>query len=141
MHDQTGVRVSHRIQHAEEEADDLDRREPVRANVFVDSLPVHVLEHEIGLTRSTHARIEQARNTGVLETCEHRSLAAKALLTRAREQREVEELHGRASLEASIGAASEPYGPHAAVTEWALQGVRADDHAGERKLHRHGEES
>ena len=83
MHDEAGVRVSHRVEHVEEEPHDRCRAEPVRAHVLVDALAVHVLEHEVRLPGGAHAGVEQARDAGVLEAREHRSFAPEALLSRA----------------------------------------------------------
>src|SRR4051812_13038504 len=112
MNDQIRMRVPDGVEHLEKEANSLVSTERMLVCVRVEPLTVDVLEHEVGLSAATHAGVEQTRDAGMCEAREHRSLAAKALLTRSAEQRQVQELDGRAPLETTVVALRQPHRSH-----------------------------
>ena len=117
MDDQVRVRVADGGEHLEHEPDPIVARELAAGGEDVDALALDVLQHEVRLTAAAHARVEQARDPGMGEPREHRALAAESLLADRSQEREVEQLDRRASLEPAVGAAREPHGAHAALPE------------------------
>ena len=140
MDDQIRVSASDGVEDLQKQPDALIAREVMRLDVLIDRSAIDVLEYEIRLTARAHAGVEQSRDSRMCELRENRPLAAKACLPRGRHEREIEELHRRASFEAAIGSAREPYGAHAAVAERTFERIGAELEALERYLRRRFEE-
>ena len=104
--------------------------------VAVDVLAVDVLEHEIGLAGRRDAGIDEVRDVRVGQAGEDGAFATEALLARAADERDVQQLDRRAPLETAVAAFGEPDAAHPAPPDRSHQAVRAEDLPRERLLQR-----
>ena len=132
MHDQVRVGVGDGLQHVEEETETGLDPQRVLVAIAVDALTVHVLEDEIRLARSRHARIDEVRDVRVGEPGENVAFAPESLFAGAAHQRDVQQLDRRASFEAAVASLRQPHAAHPALTDTRRQPVGAEGLAGQR---------
>ena len=129
MDDQTRVCMRHRIKHLDHKRQAIRDREPLAVAVRVQSRAIHILEHEIGLPRTTHTGIKQPRDTGMGESGKDVAFTTEALVARATNQGQVEQLDRDCPVVAPIAACSPPHLAHAALTKRRIQHVGPDRRA------------
>ncbi len=131
VNDQIRVGVPDRLQHLEYQPDPLVARKLPRLGEGVDPLAFDVLQHEIGLSRGRHARVEESRDPRMRQAGERGALAAETLLPGVGQQRQAHELDCGPALESSIAAPGEPDGSHTAMPERALESPGAELDSGQ----------
>ena len=82
------------------------------------------------------ARVDQARDAWMYKLRQHLTFAPEPLGAAVPHQREVQEFDRGLTLEAAVAAMSEPDAAHTSLTQQMVDGVAADDLAGQRRLFR-----
>ncbi len=127
MQHQPVVRLGHRRQHVQHQAQAGRHRQRHALAVLVDGLAVDVLEHQVGLRAvGRDAGVEQAGDVRVRQPREDAAFALEARRVAMPEQAGAQELDRHLAFVAAVGAACQPHGAHAAVADLAHQRVRAD---------------
>ena len=126
VHDQIRVRVLDGFEHVQEQAEPGVHVQPVLVAIAIDGQPLHVLEHEIRLTRRRHARVEEPGDVGMREPREDVAFALEPLLAGAPHERHVQQLDGRVSREAAVAALRQPDAAHPAVPDVRDHAVGAE---------------
>src|SRR5688572_10062018 len=132
------MRVRYCGEHVQKKPDSRLCTQRTMPAVLIYVLTFHMFEHQITLTRSGDARIDQLRNVRMGEPSEDAALALEALLPRAIEA-DAEKLDSHTAFEPSVVAFRQPHGTHSSLAERRYQPVRADGLPAKRWLQREGD--
>src|SRR5665213_131535 len=141
MHDQIRVRVADRCEHVEYQLDATLDGKAVLHRKTVDAGAVDVFQYEVRLATGCYACIHQSRDSRMSEPRENRPLAFETRLTARAQQSEVQELDCDLSFEMPVTPVREPYCSHPALTELALESIRAELQAFEPGRNQVGQKS
>ena len=117
MHDQIGMRVGDGRQHVEKQTQARFDAESLAVAVAVDRLPLDVLQHDIGLAKCRHARVNEMGNVRMGKPGQDAALAPEALLPSAADEAGVQELDRRLPLEAAVAPPGKPDVAHAPLPD------------------------
>ena len=106
--DQIGVCVRDHVQHIEEQPQAGFDAQRMFVAVPVDALAVHVLENEIWLPARRDTGVDQVRDARMPQSGEKSAFTAETLFSCAADERDVQQFHGGASLEAAVAALRQP---------------------------------
>ena len=113
VHDELRVCVLHRTGDAQQQLHALAQLRAGRAHVLVEDAARHVLQHQVSLAVG-HARVQQARHVGMVQTAQHGALAGKAGLQAFGCEVAAQEFDGRLSLVQAVVTGGQPDLAHAA---------------------------
>src|ERR1700722_4658901 len=133
MNDQMAVRMANGGKDALEQRDARGDAELQPITIDVDGLTLNVLQHELRLYIVTDPCIDEASNVRMVESSQHPSFAAEALIPRPTEQVRVHELDGDRAFEASVRAPCSPDAAHATATDLGFDHVWPDVATAERR--------
>ena len=123
---QVRVRILHRFEHLLEQSDAFAHAESMRAAMLDQRVPLHIGQRDVGLARSRHARVVQARDMRMRQRGQDVALARQPLGECARGQAGVRQLERHLALEQAISSLGQPHAAHAAAADLAQQPIGAD---------------
>ena len=104
MDDQVGVGVRDRRLDVEKQADARLDGEPLLVAEAIDVAAGDVFEHQVGLSRARDAGVDEPGDVRMREAREDGAFALEALLAAAADQRGVQQLQRRLTLEAAVAS-------------------------------------
>jgi hypothetical protein len=126
VHDQVRVRVRHRGEHVQEQADARVHAQPVAVAVAVDVLSLDVLQQQVGLAHGRHAGVGEPCDVRVREARQDGSFAQEPFLADPAHEVGVEQLHRGAAPEPAVAALGQPDRAHPPPSDEGHEGVGAD---------------
>src|ERR1035438_8509107 len=120
------MRVLYRGAGFQKEADAIGNRQKPLVTVLVESLPVHILHHQVRIARAAEAAVQQSRDIRMIEAGQDLAFGAKALGEEPRTQVGTDHFDRDLLLKFAVRAVRQVDRSHAALPEFGIEFVSSD---------------